>query len=99
LSISNLAGYKSVTTRLHGYIVGYQQLNRDKSATLATFIRQMGARRSRLSPNEPQPTPIPEGARDLSRFTFFSSSERKRTEADEFAQRRRIRHSGFDFGP
>jgi len=28
LSISNLAGYKSVTTRLHGYILVHQQLNR-----------------------------------------------------------------------
>ncbi len=27
LSISNLAGYKSVTTRLHGYIIVNQQLN------------------------------------------------------------------------
>ena len=42
LSINNLAGYKSVTTRLHGYIVVNQQLNRENS--LATPLSSSGRR-------------------------------------------------------
>ena len=39
--------------------------------------------------------PIPRGARDLSRLIIISPSERNRTEADEFAQRPRIRYSAI----